>query len=395
MERSFWGAAGLGMVPLAGAAPGPETSIIPTKLEDGEKLKVGILGCGARSPAHIKAINHYSGMEITALCDIIPEKMEEKKALIAEGRPEPRLYTDYEKMLKQDGLHAIAIVLPNTLHREASIASLDAGKHVLCEKPLTIDAADTRDIIKAVDRNRRVLQVGTQSRHSPDYAALAKKIHDEGLVGNVLYAWLDTFRIDWRKLHPDPEKDSEINWRMKQSEGGAIVYEMGIHSFDAFNWFIGSEPVEISAMGGVHNERLEERDSWDHAGVIVRYANGALATYGGNLYSCGGPGDDVLFGDKASLRIGPRGSSRTKRFTCSYWRPHGMAEDPRADSAAVELPEVTVDPSTSQWGYFLESVQGKKPPFPSARHHLPAVQIARGALASMAEGRHIPVAEIP
>jgi predicted dehydrogenase len=78
--------------------------------------------------------------------------------------------------------------------------------------------------------------------------------------------------VDWRKLFPDPEEDSRKNWRMKQSEGGAVVYEVGIHTIDVYNWFIGSEPVEITCLGGVHNKRLQKRDSWDHAGVVVRYA---------------------------------------------------------------------------------------------------------------------------
>ncbi len=387
IEGTVLGTAG---VAAAGAAP----SIIPTKLEDGEKLRVAILGCGNRSRWHIRAVNHYDGIEIAAMCDILPEMMAEKKALIQAGKPEPRLYTDYQEMLKQDDLHAVAIVLPNTLHREASVACLDAGKHVLCEKPLTLDVSGCKDIIAAADRNRRVLQVGTQSRHSPAYTALARQVHD-GLIGEVLYAWIQTFRADWRKIYPDPEKDSRLNWRMKQSEGGAVIYEQGIHSIDVFNWLIDSEPQEITCIGGVHNDRLQDRTSWDHCGTVVRYANGALATYGGNLYSCGGPGPDILFGDKSTLQVGSRTSSSAKLFNRTYWRPHGMGEDPRAETREIELPEVTVNPSFEQWGYFLESVQGKKKPFPSARDHMPAVQIARGSLLSAAERRHIKASEIP
>ena len=366
-------------------------SIVPTQLGAGEKLRVGILGCGARSPAHIKAVNHYDQMEVGALCDILPEKMNEKLKLVKSGNP--RLYTDYEEMLKQEDIHAIAIVLPNTLHRPASVSSLDSGKHVLCEKPLTLDVAGCKAIIEAADRNRKVIQVGTQSRHYPDYVELARQIHN-GLVGQVLYAWIHTFRVDWRKLHPDPEVDARINWRMKQEEGGAVIYEQGIHTIDLFNWFLDSQPEEISSIGGVHNKTLEKRSSWDHAGVMVRYANDALVTYGGNLYSCGGPGPNILFGEGGSLEVGDKGSGRAALYTRTYWRPYAMGEDPRAKTKEIFLPKPSLDPSTLQYGHFLDAVQGKAAVFPSARDHLPAVQIARGALMSMAQRRHIRASEV-
>lgn len=396
-RRSLMGTAALGVAQLGSAVAPPASekpapSIIPTKLESSEKLKVAILGCGKRSGAHIRAISHYEDIEISALCDILPEKMEEKKKLVQRGNP--RLYTDYQKMLSQADLHAVAIVLPNTLHRETSVAALDAGKHVLCEKPLTLDVSGCQEIIRAADRNRRVLQVGTQSRHAANYAALAEKIHS-GLVGNVLYAWIQTFRSDWTKLYADPATDSRLNWRMKQSEGGAVIYEQGIHTVDVFNWFIGSGPLEITAMGGVHNEKLQARDSWDHAGIVVRYANGTMVTYGGNVYSSGGPGPNVLFGDAASLEVGGLRSPHATLHKRTYWRPYDLGRpDPLAGREQIALPSAEPEPTTAQWGYFLESVQGKKPPFPSARHHLPAVQIARGSLISAAERRHVRVSEV-
>ncbi len=385
--------AGLAGMALHGAAPAPQQSIIPTQLEPGEKLRIGILGCGNRSKSHIAAANHYAEqIEIAALCDILPEMLEEKRQLVKSGRP--TLYKDYQEMLKDDDLDAVVIVLPNTLHREGAVAALDAGKHVLCEKPLTIDVADTQEIIKAVDRNRKVLQVGTQRRHSPGYQALAEKVHD-GLIGNVLYGWNQTFRADWRKIYPDPEKDSRLNWRMKQSEGGSVVYEMGIHLIDLFNWLIDSDVAEVTCMGGTHNKRLQKRDSWDHAGLVVRYTNGALMTYGGNLYSCGGPGPNILFGDGATLELGNRDDDNALIRKRPYWRPHNTVESPDSGSEEIQLPSSNLDTTFLQLAYFRESVQGKEPVFPSARDHLAAIQIARGSQLSASERRHVRAPEIP
>ena len=372
-------------------AANPQTPLHAIQLKPGEKLRIGILGCGNRSQAHIQAVNQSADqMEIAALCDILPAKLEEKKRMVKSGAP--KCYTDYHQMLKEADIQAVAVVLPNTLHRMGAVASLEAGKHVLCEKPLTMKLADTRAIIEASDRTGRIVQVGTQSRHSPGYAALAEKLK-AGLIGPVLYGWAQTFREDWVKLYPDPEEDSRKNWRMKQEEGGSVVSEMGIHTIDVFNWLIGSEPVEVTALGGTNNQKLQKRDSWDHAGVVVRYANGALMTYSGNLYSCGGAKPNILFGEGGTLELGTRGADQAVVYRSTYWRPYGKGGGP-AKTETIELPKSKTDPSTLQYRHFYEAVQGKKPPFPSARDHLPAVLIARAAVMSQAEHRHIKASEV-
>jgi predicted dehydrogenase len=385
---------------VTGALTATETalsaeSIDPVKLDSGEKLRLAIIGCGARSQNHIVGINHYKNLEIVAICDILPEMLEEKGKLIERGAP--RRYTDYQKMLQQDDIHAVVNILPNTLHCEMTVASLDAGKHVLCEKPLANNVTECRQMMKAADRNRRVLQVGTQSRHNPGFQNLVRQLR-EGLVGKPLYGWVHSFRADWRKLDPDPVKDAEINWRMQMDECGGITYEMGIHLIDVFNWFIGSAPVEVTSMGGINNTKLEKRDSWDHAGVITRYENGAVVNYGANLYSCGGPGPDCIFGDGGSLTCEPtywkEGPVKVTKYNRSYWRPFGMKEDPEYDVTPLSLPDAPEQPTTLQYDHFYQACLGQKPPFPSAGEHLKAVQIARGSILSTLERRHIRISEV-
>jgi predicted dehydrogenase len=373
------------------SADKPQTAIHAVRLNSGEKLRIAILGCGNRSQAHIQAVNQNAEfMEVAALCDILPQKLEEKKKMVKSGNPQ--LYTDYAKMLKEADIHAVSVVLPNTLHRMGAVASLEAGKHVLCEKPLTMKLADTKAIIEASDRTGQIVQVGTQSRHSPGYAMIAEKLR-AGLIGPVLYGWAQTFREDWVKLYADPEEDSRKNWRMKQDEGGSVVSEMGIHTIDVFNWFIGSDPVEVTCLGGTHNKKLQKRDSWDHAGIVVRYANGALMTYSGNLYSSGGAKPNILFGEQGTLELGTRGADQAVVSRSTYWRPYGKGGG-AAKTENIELPKSKVDPSTLQYLHFLDAVQGKKPAFPSARDHLPAVLIARAAVISQAEHRHVKASEV-
>ena len=122
LEKNVMATAGVGLAGsrLKGAAAAAAESVIPTRLERGEKLRVAILGCGNRSKNHIRAVNHYGDQfEVHALCDILPEMLEEKKQLVESGAP--KLFRDYQKMLKEEELHAVIIVLPNTLHRQARV----------------------------------------------------------------------------------------------------------------------------------------------------------------------------------------------------------------------------------------------------------------------------------
>ena len=143
-----------------GLSPAAAPAIEPVKLGPDEKLRVGILGCGNRSEAHLASLNSVDNIEIAALCDILPEKIEKNSKLLKKGNP--RRFTNYQEMLAKGDLHAVGIVLPNTLHKEAIIACLQAGKHVLCEKPLTMNVPDCQEVIKAFDQ----LQEGGAGGHA-------------------------------------------------------------------------------------------------------------------------------------------------------------------------------------------------------------------------------------
>jgi len=148
---------------LAGNRP-----LIIDKPSHGGPYKIGILGCGNRSKAHISSLNEVPEIEVAALCDIVPHKMDERAKLIRQG-PEPRKHVDMEKMLQQENLDAVAVVVPNHLHKHGTIAALEAGKHVFCEKPMALTVADCNEMIAVSERTRKAIQIGTQRRHSNRY----------------------------------------------------------------------------------------------------------------------------------------------------------------------------------------------------------------------------------
>src|SRR5262249_1120765 len=139
------------------------------KQTDGSPYKIGILGGGNRSKAHIAALNDVSEIEIGALCDVVDHKMDQRAKLITKKQEPPRHYPDMEMMLAQQGLDAVAVVLPNYLHKMATVAALQAGKHVFCEKPMALTVADCNEMIAASEKARKAIQIGTQRRHGKGY----------------------------------------------------------------------------------------------------------------------------------------------------------------------------------------------------------------------------------
>src|SRR3546814_18848210 len=110
-------------------------------------------------------------------------------------------------------------------------------------------------------------------------------------------------------------------WRLSQRESGGAVFEMGAHIIDVNNWIFDSEPVSVSSIQGVNNHSLRKRDSMDHGGVIVRYANGALMNYGSVVYNYGPNAPDTFFGVNGTRSEEPRVGKECVSTCRSRWSP--------------------------------------------------------------------------
>src|SRR5687768_13423085 len=225
--------------------------LLTSKRTDGTAYKIGIIGCGNRSKAHIAALNDVREIDVAALCDVLPHKMDQRAALI-KNKAEPRKYTDIEKMLAQEDLDAVAVVLPNHLHKMATLAALQARKHVFCEKPMALTVADCNEMIAASERARKAIQIGTQRRHGNGYKKAVEAIRSAP-VGKILSSAVNSYRGDWRVPAADEYPAGVPYWRMIQEQCGGVVYEMGAHTIDVNNWIFDSEPVTVVSVQGVNN----------------------------------------------------------------------------------------------------------------------------------------------
>lgn len=148
-------------------------------------FRVGIIGCGGiANGKHLPSLSRQSKVEIVAFCDIIKERADE--AAEKYGNNEATVYTDYTELLKDQSIDIIHVLTPNDVHAEISIAALEAGKHVMCEKPMAKTAADAKRMVEAAKRTGKKLTIGYDNRYREDSLYLKKLVSPESLVIFIL-----------------------------------------------------------------------------------------------------------------------------------------------------------------------------------------------------------------
>ena len=204
------------------------------------RLQVGIIGCGG-----IAQQKHLPNLaQFPALCDVVAfcDQSVGRTALsVAKyGAPGARSFTDYRELLKDDSLDVVHVLTPNAYHAEVTVAALEAGKHVMCEKPMAETSADALRMLEASRRTGKKLTLGYQTRFRNDVLALRKAV-DQGFLGDIYFAKAHAVR---RRGVP--------NWLLHPSEthtGGPLI-DIGTHALDLTLWMMGNyKPATV--MGSV------------------------------------------------------------------------------------------------------------------------------------------------
>ena len=244
-----------------------------------EKIRWGIIGVGSRGGAHVRFIQEFPDFEITAICDLNEQTIQTTLETTANT---PATYTEYQRLLENPDVDAVVIAVPNYFHKEMTIAALQAGKHVLCEKPMAITIPDCAEMIRTWKASGKILMIGTQLRYSGFYQKV-NELLEQGIIGDIHYMWQNEFRKDWAKKSDDPEEDKRINWRYFNEKSGGTLIEISIHSLDLLMWFARMKPTRIMGSGGVLN--YGARETLDCASLIVEFGDKILMTHGINMFS--------------------------------------------------------------------------------------------------------------
>lgn len=241
------------------------------------KLKIGIIGCGGiANGKHMPALKRIEEAEMVAFCDIELEKAE--KAAKEYGTENAKVFKDYKELLKTD-VDVVHVLTPNKNHSEITVAALEAGKHVMCEKPMAINTAEAQKMLDAAKRTGKKLTIGYQNRFNPDAQHL-KRMCDNGELGEIYFARALAVR---RRAVP--------TWGVfldEEKQGGGPLIDIGTHALDLTLWFMDNYEPEM-VVGTKYRKLADTKDaanafgSWDpekftvedSAFGFIRMKNGA------------------------------------------------------------------------------------------------------------------------
>lgn len=273
-------------------------------------LNCALIGCGRVAPRHAESITELDGLRLTAVADVV-----ERRAQHFGEKYGAKAYTDYRQVLDRPDIDLVHIATPSGLHATHAVAALEAGKHVLVEKPIALTLADADRMIAAARQAGRQLCVVLQNRFNPPMVDL-RRLVDEGRLGKLL---LGNATVRWYR----PQEYYEDGWHGTLAMDGGALMNQSIHHIDALQWLMGGDLQSVFAFTGTLAHRMEAEDT----GVaVLRFRGGALGSVEGSsiTYPENLEGSVALFGEKGSVKVGGTALNRK-----DFWKVAGELEHER------------------------------------------------------------------
>ncbi len=327
-------------------------------------MKVAIIGAGLQCRRRAPVIRESGDLAVIA-----SRHLDHAKEMA--GKFGCEASDDWKSAVARKDVEAVLVCTPPNLHAEMSIAALEAGKHVLCEKPLAKTVAEAERMAAAAKRAGRVLKCGFNHRHHPAVWEAKKRV-DEGRIGKPLFARC-RYGICGR---PGYEKE----WRAdpRQAAGGHFI-EQGVHAIDLFRWFMG-DIGEVSGLTAT--EYFKEQPLDDNGVAIFRMKSGALASLHSSLTQWKNLFSFEVFGEDGYLIVEGLGGSYGVERLISGRRDFNA---PFHDDV-VEYPGPDVS-WREEWKEFLAAVAEQREPLGSARDGLEALRAGLTAYEAEKSGR--------
>lgn len=335
-------------------------------------IGIGIIGAGRICGAHAGAAAALPETRVAAIADIDPERL---KAATEKwgGRP----YADYREMLQDREVDAVVVGLPHWLHREATIDSLNAGRHVLLEKPMAMTTAECDAMIAAAETSGKTLMVAHSQHYFPANIEMRRRLQ-AGEIGGLVMG-TDT----WYK--PFYDRGARPAWFLDDSKGGGMWPMNGSHMIDRLTFFIDSDVVAVKAKVGNPFYGL----STDMGMAFLQFANGVSATIAHAGYRDGvNQFEAEITGTEGQIRsTGDRGGG-----TCIWRSREGAWEEIPVPTLEVPTrPEVTLQSPVfaGQMREFALAILESRPPAITAEYGRRIVRVLEACEESSRSGREV------
>ncbi len=299
-----------------------------------DEIQIGILGTGGRGMNLINNINTLAGASIVGCCDVIPFRLE--RAL--KECPSAKGYSDYRALLDDSTIDAVVIATPLSLHFEMAKATLEAGKHLYCEKTMTFTIEETKELEHIVKNADAKFQVGYQHRFNPIYQKVLDAISNEdfGPLSHIESYW--NRNGDWRRPVPDSKWERLINWRMYKEYSGGLLAELSSHQINIVNWMLDSVPNKVVGFGGIDYWK-DGRETYDNIHTIFEYPNGVKHTCTSLTTNAQMGFQMKFYGKNATIQLLRTNNYQAKLFIePAYFRDIATKDDQVDGVSAATLP---------------------------------------------------------
>ena len=258
-------------------------------------LNIGMIGYGFMGRAHSNAyrrVNNFFDLAYRPVLKAVCARHEEKAKAFADTWGYESVETDWRKLLERDDIDAVDICVPNNLHHDIAIAAAEAGKMVLCEKPLSMNASEGQQMVEAVEKAGVPNMVWYNYRRVPA-VTLAKQLIDEGKLGRIFH-YRAVFLQDWT-ISTEVPQGGTATWRLDaKAAGSGVTGDLLAHCIDTAIWLNGSiKNVTAMTETFVKERQHAETGKKEPVGIddacafLARFQNGSLATFESTRYARG------------------------------------------------------------------------------------------------------------
>ena len=345
---------------------------------------VALIGCGRISFKHIEGfVANSSKMKLIAACDPIIERAEEKAAEYKKeiSGAEVKTYTDYKEMLTELKPDIVTIATESGYHPQIAIDCLNAGAHVIVEKPMALSVKDADAMNKAAKDNNRKLSVSFQNR----FNAPVQKLRDavEGnRFGRILHGMV---QIRWNR---NEGYYKQAPWRGTWNMDGGTLMNQCTHGIDLLQWMMGEDAVRVH---GVTRRFQRPIEAEDFGGAMIEFKNGSVGIIEGtaNIYPTNLNETLSIFGEKGSVVIGGIAVNKIETWRFADAEKVGDTEDKVVNPDEKDPPTVYGFGHAALFADFLDAIEEDREPLVSGERGKKALEIILAIYKSMKTGRPV------
>lgn len=339
-------------------------------------MTYALIGCGSIAPNHIKAALE-NRLTIVALCDVVEENLKRVAELVPQPqRQQLRLYADYQQMLQELRPALVALALGSGLKKRVAIACMNAGAHVIVEKPVALSLQEADEMIAAAEKNHVLLVANHQLRFGKTVRAV-KAEAERGRFGKLLHGTVQVRR------NRNEAYFQAAKWRGTWAQDGGALMNQCIHYTDLLQWFMGSEVEEVFA----YTDRLTHPyiEAEDLGVALVKFRNGAYGVIEGtvNVYPNNLSDSLALFGESGTVSL----SGKTLDEVEAWRFREGPAD---RDGAVAELGIGDMGSGHAPlYADVIHAMENGTEPVCSAAEGRKALELVLAIYQSAAEGRPV------